>query len=219
MSVRLVLLGPPGSGKGTQGKRLAEHFGIPHISTGDLIRDQIARGTVFGRKVEEGIAAGNFAPDADILALVRERLLESDALDGYVLDGFPRDLAQGKLFTDQLGSKAASLTVIELQVCPEAVIDRLAGRLVCPVCDAVYHSRYCPPKAQGVCDRDAAALHRRPDDEPDAVRHRLDVYETETLPLRKFYEDLGQLRSIAAEGDAVQVFSTILSTLAHDGVR
>jgi len=212
-------LGPPGSGKGTQGKRLAEHFGIPHISTGDLIRDQIARGTVFGRKVEDGIAAGNFAPDSDILDLVHERLLESDARGGYVLDGFPRDLAQARLFADQLRAEAASLSVIELQVSPEAVVDRLAGRQVCPICDAVYHSRYCPPKAQGVCDLDGAALYRRPDDEPDAVRHRLDVYEAETLPLRKFYEDLGQLRSVAAEGDAVQVFSTLLSTLAHDGVR
>lgn len=216
MSVRVVLLGAPGSGKGTQGKRLAEHFEIPHISTGDLIRDQIARRTDFGRKVEAAIAGGNFAPDSDMVALVAQRLKESDAEAGYVLDGFPRDVAQAVLFGALLGNGERGIVVIELAVSPEAVIERVAGRLVCPHCDAVYHLKFCPPQESGLCDLDGAQLVRRPDDEPEAVRHRLEVYETLTLPLRQHYEDCGLLRTVDAEGAPDVVFERILLALSQN---
>lgn len=216
MSVRVVLLGAPGSGKGTQGKRLAEHFEIPHISTGDLIRDQIARRTDFGRKVEAAIAGGNFAPDSDTVALVARRLKESDAEAGYVLDGFPRDVAQAVLFGELLGNEERGIVVIELAVSPESVIERVAGRLVCPHCDTVYHLKFCPPRVPGICDLDSTQLVRRPDDEPDAVRHRLEVYETLTLPLRQYYGDRGVLRTIDAEGAPEVVFERILLSLSQN---
>lgn len=216
MSVRVVLLGAPGSGKGTQGKRLAEHFEIPHISTGDLIRDQIARRTDFGRKVEAAIAGGNFAPDSDTVGLVAQRLKEPDAGAGYVLDGFPRDVAQAVLFGELLGNEERGIVVIELAVSPEAVIERVAGRLVCPHCDAVYHLKFCPPRVPGICDLDGTELVRRPDDEPDAVRHRLEVYETLTLPLRQYYGDRGVLRTIDAEGAPDVVFERILLSLSQN---
>lgn len=216
MTVRIVLLGAPGSGKGTQGKRLAEHFGIAHISTGDLIRDQIARGTAFGRRVEEGIAAGNFVPDEDMTPLVSARLSEPDAAAGYVLDGFPRDVAQAVMFEEQFPEASRGSRVIELSVAPETVVERLAGRLVCPRCDAVYHMTHCPPAVPGRCDNDGATLIRRPDDEPAAVLHRLNVYEELTLPLRTFYMDRGRLDTVAAEGEPDVIFGRILDVVARN---
>lgn len=217
MTVRLVLLGAPGSGKGTQGKRLADHFGIAHISTGDLIRDQIARGTAFGLKVEEGIAAGNFVSDNDIVNLVSERLSEPDAT-GYVLDGFPRDVAQAVIFEQDFEEASGGLRTIELSVTPETVLERLAGRLVCPQCDAVYHETYCPPKTTGRCDNDGSDLVRRPDDEPVAILHRLDIYEQVTLPLRAFYAERSLLDTIPAEDDPDVVFRRILEVVTHKSV-
>lgn len=197
--MRLLLLGAPGAGKGTQGKRLAEQFGVPHVATGDIIRDHIARGTEFGRKIEAGIAAGNFAPDADIIYWVSQRLSEPDARSGFILDGFPRDLAQAKAFDAKAGGRALDI-VLELSLPEDVLVARLAGRLVCPECDRVYHIRFCPPLKAGVCDFDGAELVRRPDDQPDAVRHRMRVYEDVTLPLRQYYSVQDILKSIDATG-------------------
>jgi adenylate kinase len=202
--VRLLLLGPPGAGKGTQGTRLAETLGLPHIATGDIIRDHIARGTEFGRKIEQGIAAGNFAPDGDIIYWVDRRLDEPDARDGYILDGFPRDLAQAQIFDAQSDGRALDC-VAELTIREDALVSRLAGRLVCPHCDRVYHVQFCPPKQPGLCDFDGTELVRRPDDEPAAIHHRFDVYESVTLPLRQYYDAQGILHSVDAEGDPVDV--------------
>jgi len=172
--MRLVLLGPPGAGKGTQGRALAAIYGVPHIATGDIVRDHIARRTEFGCRIEAAIAAGNFVADADILYWTGVRLAEPDAADGYILDGFPRDLAQAEAW------KQALDFVIDLEIAEEALVERLSGRLVCPVCDTVYNTTQHPPKQPGLCDNEGAALVRRPDDEPNAVRHRLDVYRTRT---------------------------------------
>lgn len=202
--MRLLLLGLPGAGKGTQGKRLAESLGLPHVATGDIIRDHIARGTEFGRKIEQGIAAGNFAPDEDIIYWVTRRLEEPDARDGYILDGFPRDLAQARVFDDQFGGRALDC-VAELTIRENVLVERLAGRLVCPHCDRVYHSQFCPPQRPGLCDFDGTELVRRPDDDPAAVRHRIGVYEQVTLPLRQYYDAQGLLRSVDAEGDPDEV--------------
>ena len=149
--MRLLLLGLPGAGKGTQGQRLSQKFGMPHIATGDLIRDHIARGTEFGRKVEAAIAAGNFASDEDIIYWVSQRLAEADAREGYILDGFPRDLTQGRTFDAQAEGHALD-QVLELAISEDALVERLAGRLICPHCDRVYHVKFCPPERDGVCD-------------------------------------------------------------------
>ncbi len=206
--MRLVLLGPPGAGKGTQGQALALAFGVPHIATGEIIRDQIARGTEFGRKVEAQIAAGNFVSDSDVLYWVGRRLAEPDAAAGYILDGFPRDTAQAEAFTEPLD------VAVDLIVADEALIERLSGRLVCPLCETTYHMATHPPKHPGTCDRDGTPLVRRPDDDPGAVRHRLHIYHQVTEPLQAYYDRRGLLVRVDALGAPQAVTTRILDTLS-----
>ncbi len=206
--MRIVLLGPPGAGKGTQGQALAQIYGVPHVATGDIIRDQIARHTEFGRKVEAAIAAGNFASDGDILYWIKRRLAEPDAQAGYILDGFPRDVAQAEAFGQTINA------VVDLEIAEDALIKRLSGRLICPVCDTVYNVQQHPPKRPSTCDNEGAVLVRRPDDEPKAVRHRLQMYRDLTAPLQAYYEGYGLLRRIDAEGAAEAVTKRIQDALA-----
>lgn len=206
--MRLVLLGPPGAGKGTQGKALSDIYCVPHVATGDIIRDHIARRTEFGQKVEAATAAGNFVLDADILYWVSRRLSGPDTQNGYILDGFPRDVAQAEAFEPALDA------VVDLEIAEDALIERLSGRLVCPVCDAVYNETQNPPKAVGHCDNEGAALVRRPDDEPAAVKHRLQVYRELTAPLQAYYERRGLLRRVDASGSPANVTERIRAALA-----
>lgn len=206
--MRLVLLGPPGAGKGTQGQALAHIYCVPHIATGDLIRDHIARHTEFGRKVEAAIAAGNFVSDEDILYWVKRRLAEPDAQAGYILDGFPRDVAQAKAFNQWVDA------VVDLEIAEDALIERLSSRLICPVCDTIYNTQQQPPKRPGFCDNEGAALVRRPDDEPATVRRRLQVYRDLTAPLQAYYGHLGLLRRIDALGDPGIITDRIQHALA-----
>lgn len=212
--MRVVLLGLPGSGKGTEGSLLSRHYGVPHIATGAMIRDNIARGTEFGRKVQAAIDGGNFAPDTDIFEWIYRRLAKSDAMDGYILDGFPRDLAQGADFArhnDEIGQRLDA--VVELVIDEDELIGRLSGRLSCPVCGEPYHTTGRPPKIAGICDRDGAILVRRPDDEPEAIRHRFELYRTVTHPLREFYLSRGELAPVDASGGAEVVFDRIRKLL------
>ena len=206
--MRIVLLGPPGAGKGTQGDALAWTFGVPHVATGEIIRDQIARGTDFGRKVEAQIAAGNFVSDADVLYWVMRRLAEPDAGCGFILDGFPRDTAQAEAFTGPLD------VVVDLIVADDALIERLSGRLICPVCETAYHLTSHPPMRPGLCDRDGTPLVRRPDDQPEAVRHRLELYHLVTEPLQAYYERRSLLIRIDAFGPPEAVTPRILNALS-----
>jgi len=206
--VRMVLLGPPGAGKGTQGSALSKSFGVPHVATGDIIRDQIARGTAFGRKVEAQIAAGNFVSDDDVLFWVTRRLAEPDASAGYILDGFPRDTAQAEAFTEPLD------VVVDLEVTDDVLIERLSGRLICPACETTYHMTGQSPRQPGVCDKDGKALVRRPDDEPEAVRHRLKLYHEVTEPLQSYYERRALLVRVDAQGKPQVVTARILSALS-----
>lgn len=212
--MRLLLLGAPGSGKGTQGARLAALYGVPHIASGDLIRDHIERGTDFGRRIEAAIAVGNFAPDEDILFWLCRRLTQPDAAQGYVLDGFPRDLAQARAFDDETCHAGRAFdAVVELGISEQALTERLGGRLICPRCDAVYHLRLCAPRRGGVCDNDGVALVRRPDDAPKAIRRRLEIYETATLPLHEYYRAQGLLHSVDASLNPDDVLGSIVSAL------
>ena len=186
--MRLVLLGPPGAGKGTQGQALAKLLSVPHISTGDIVRDHVARHTEFGRKVEAAIAAGNFVSDADILYWVGVRLAEPDAQSGYILDGFPRDVAQAEAFHQTLDA------VIDLEIAEDALVERLSKRLI--------------------YDNNSAKMVRRPDDEPNAVRHRLEVYQQRTAPLQAYYEQRGLLKRVDALGEPEAVTERIRHALA-----
>jgi adenylate kinase len=206
--MRLVMLGPPGSGKGTQGQALALEFGVPHIATGEIVRDHIARGTEFGRKIQAQIAAGNFASDEDILYWVSRRLSEPDASVGYILDGFPRDRAQAEAFDAPLNA------VVDLLIGDDELITRLSGRLVCPQCETAYHVVYQPPITPGLCDHDGAELVRRPDDAPDAVRNRLRIYHQVTEPLQKYYSHRQLLVPVEALGEPSAVTQRILSALS-----
>jgi adenylate kinase len=190
---------------------LADRYGVPHIATGDIVRDHIARGTEFGRKVEAAIAAGNFAPDADILYWVYVRLTADDAAQGYILDGFPRDLAQAEEFdrhNEQLGVGIDA--VVDLVFPEELLIERLTGRLVCPTCGESYHRLTRPPVHSGVCDRDGTPLMHRPDDEPTAIKRRFDVYNAVTLPLRDYYRTRGLLVEVDAVGKSDEIFGLTL---------
>lgn len=186
--MRLVLLGPPGAGKGTQGEALATLLSVPHVSTGDIVRDHVSRQTEFGRRIEAAIAAGNFASDADILYWIGVRLAEPDAQGGYILDGFPRDVAQAEAFTQALDA------VIDLEIAEDALVERLSKRLI--------------------YDDKAAKMVRRPDDEPNAVRHRLEVYRERTAPLQAYYEKRDLLKRVDGSGEPTAVTECIKHALA-----
>lgn len=206
--MRLVLLGPPGAGKGTQGQTLSLEFGVPHVATGEIVRDHIARGTEFGRKIEAQIAAGNFASDQDILYWVGRRLAQPDAAFGFILDGFPRDRAQAEAFDAPLD------VVVDLKVNDDELIARLSGRLVCPKCETAYHLLYHRPMREGICDQDGAELVRRPDDDPEAVRNRLRIYHQVTEPLEAYYSRRHLLVPVEAHGEPSFVTQHILSALS-----
>ena len=205
--MRIVLLGPPGAGKGTQGKILAERFGIPHVATGDIIRGHIARQTGFGCKVEAAIAAGNFASDEDINYWVSRRLSEPDAVNGYILDGFPRVLTQAKSFRGTVDA------VFWLDIPEPSAMDRIAGRWVCPACNTVYHSVHCAPRTVGKCDHDEALLIKRPEDALDKMRFRLDYNRSQMWPVAEHYAALTALVIIDAEGGTEVVTERILREL------
>ncbi len=206
--MRIVLLGPPGAGKGTQGQALAAEFDIPHIATGDIIREHIVRGTEFGRKIERAIADGNFASDADINYWVAQRLAEPDAQAGYILDGFPRDLAQAEAFQGDLDA------VFWLDL-PEAdAMERMAGRWVCLTCGTVYHALHRPPRRIGICNAEGAALARRPEDAPTKLSYRLELNKSQMWPVAEYYAARNLLTRIDGIGSADTVTQRILTALA-----
>ncbi len=204
--MKLLLLGPPGAGKGTLGRALSRRFGVPHVAAGDIIRDHIARGTEFGRGVETQIAHGNFASDADILYWVSRRLEEPDAADGYVLDGFPRSVPQATVFDGALDA------VLWLRIDEAERQVRLAGRLTCPKCGMIYHRSALPPTLRWACDRDGALLVRRPEDDQDEQRQR--IYCEVTVPLERFYAAYDLVLPIDASGSPEQVMALAMQALA-----
>ena len=205
--LRIIMLGPPGAGKGTQAKRMAQKFEIPHISTGDMLRAAVREGTPLGLKAQEYMNAGGLVPDDVIIGLVRERLAQKDCEKGFLLDGFPRTVAQAEA-VDEAG--IAIDHVIELEVPDDDVVVRLTGRRICPNCGALYHVTLSPPKQAGVCDKCGTALITRDDDKEETVRNRLRVYHQSTAPLVAFYEAKGLLRRVNATGSVDDVFKGIL---------
>jgi adenylate kinase len=210
--MRVVLLGPPGSGKGTHGKRLAASLGVPLIATGDILREAIAEGTRLGQAAQGDVKAGRLVADATVLGIIETRLAQKDAANGFVLDGFPRTTAQADGLAALLGAKRID-RVVNLVVPAETVVRRLQDRWLCPGCGAIYNMATLPPKAEGVCDVCGTRLVQRADDRPETVRARLEVYERETAPLVVYYERLGALRNVDASGTPDQVYEAVQRAL------
>ena len=206
--MRIVLLGPPGSGKGTHGTRLSESLNVPLISTGAILREAIAEGTRLGLAAQADVRAGRLVADETVLGLIETRFTLKDAARGFILDGFPRTTAQADGLKKLLGERRID-KVVNLVVPAEVVVSRLQDRWLCGSCGAVYNMRTAPPKAAGVCDRCGGALKQREDDRPETVRHRLEVYMKETAPLVAYYEREGLLRNIDAAGPADQVYASL----------
>jgi adenylate kinase len=199
--VILILLGPPGAGKGTQAKLLSAELRVPHISTGDMFRDHKARGTELGRQVQAIMDAGGLVTDDVTNAMVKDRLARPDVKGGFILDGYPRTTAQAEYLDQLLQSMGRSITrALSYEVAEEVLVERLSGRRSCPKCGAVYHVSQSPPKRDGYCDRDDAGLVQRDDDRPESVKKRLHEYGTKTEPLRRFYRERGALTEIEGVG-------------------
>jgi adenylate kinase len=210
----LILLGAPGAGKGTQAQRLAARFGVPQVSTGDMLRASRREGTPLGKRAEEYMNKGALVPDEVVIGLVEERLAKTDARGGFILDGFPRTIPQAEALGVVLQKlQRAPLRVLDVQV-PEAVlIERLGGRLSCPVDGASYHVKFTPPKVVGKCDNDGADLITRADDKPEAISQRLREYHDKTAPLVAYYGKAGLLRSVDGVGDLEVVLDRIVRAL------
>jgi adenylate kinase len=204
--MRIVLLGAPGSGKGTQAQRLQAKYGVPQVSSGDLLRDSVARGTELGRKAKAVMDAGQLVSDDIVLGLIRDRLRKPDAARGFILDGFPRNIDQANSLNALLKELGQPVdAVLLLDVRRETLMQRLAGRRTCPTCGTVYNIHSIPAGAN-TCSRDGAQLYQRPDDKEEVVAKRLEVYQNQTQPLIEHYSKLGLLRVVAGEGALEQVF-------------
>lgn len=212
--MRLVLLGPPGAGKGTQAQFVAAQLGIPKISTGDIFRANVSQGTPLGRKAKEYMDRGDLVPDEVTIAMVRDRLSQDDAVKGFLLDGFPRNVAQAKVLADMLLEMGTSLDVVlELVVDDEEVIRRLSGRRTCRSCAHVWHVDFDPPAVPDECDICGGELFQRDDDREVTIRHRLDVYAEQTAPLVGHYAAAGLLVGIDATGPVDDVTDRALAAL------
>jgi len=212
--VRVVLVGPPGAGKGTQAHFIASNFCIPRISTGDIFRYNVTNQTELGAKAKEYMDRGDLVPDEVTVAMVRDRLAEDDAQPGFLLDGFPRNVPQAETLKKILAEIDSKLDVVlELVVDEDEVVRRLSGRRTCRRCERVWHVDYDPPATPGVCDDCGGELFQRDDDKEDVIRHRLDVYKEQTAPLINFYADEGVLIGIDAAGPVEEVTGRALGAL------
>jgi adenylate kinase len=200
---KLMMLGPPGAGKGTQAQQLAEEFDIPQISTGDMLRSARRKGTELGKEAAKFMDAGELVPDEVVIGIVKERLSEPDAEGGFILDGFPRTVGQAEAL-DQMGVELEA--VLNIEVSEEEVVRRLGGRLSCPNCGATFHEEFKPPTEEGVCDECGSDLVKRPDDRPEAIRERLKAYHAKTAPLVDYYRDQGVLIDVDGEGTPDEVY-------------
>ncbi|MDT7550489.1 MAG: adenylate kinase [Actinomycetota bacterium] len=200
--MRLVLVGPPGAGKGTQAQFIAEHVGVPKISTGDIFRANVSEGTPLGLQAKEYMDRGDLVPDEVTIDMVRNRLQEKDAIEGFLLDGFPRTVPQAETLDDILRETADTKldVVLELVVDSDEVIRRLSGRRTCRKCNHIWHVDFDPPQVPGVCDIDGGELFQRDDDKAETIANRLDVYEEQTAPLIAYYAGRGVLVGIDATG-------------------
>jgi adenylate kinase len=214
--VRLVLVGPPGAGKGTQAQFIASHLSVPKISTGDIFRAHVSQGTPLGQEAKRYMDAGDLVPDEVTIAMVKTRLLDSDAADGFLLDGFPRNELQAESLDASLAGAGVALDVVlELVVDDDEVVRRLSGRRTCSDCAHVWHLLFDPPALEGICDHCGGKLFQRDDDREETIRHRLDVYAEQTAPLVGYYATQGLLEGLDATGPVEDVTARAVAALRH----
>ena len=212
--MKVIMLGAPGAGKGTQAKRIAEKYGIPHISTGDIFRSNIQAGTKLGMEAKGYMDQGLLVPDQVTIGMLLDRIKEADCGNGYVLDGFPRTIPQAESLTKVLAELGQKIDfAVDVDVPDEAIVDRMSGRRACITCGATYHVRFPPPKEEGICDKCGSKLVLRDDDKPETVEKRLSVYHKQTRPLIDYYRKAGVLASVDGTQDMEQVFQSIVTIL------
>lgn len=212
--MNIVFLGPPGAGKGTQAKILIERYGIPQVSTGDMLREHRAKGTELGKKAQECMDKGQLVPDEIILGMVKERLSQPDCQKGFILDGFPRTVAQAEALGKLLSEMGKKLDfALALIVPDDLLVERLTGRRTCKSCGMMYHIKYKPPKVEGKCDVCEGELYQRPDDNEETVRNRLKVYHEQTAPLIEYYKNKGILREIDGSKSIEEITQQLISIL------
>ena len=219
--MKIIFIGPPGSGKGTQAKRLASRFGIPHISTGDMLREAVADGTELGRKAAPIMASGGLVPDDLMIGIINDRLAKSDAQAGFILDGFPRTIVQAEKLDNIVDAGAAKpagngnggLRVLQLLVPDDAIVRRITQRRTCVQCGAIYHLENNPPANDSVCDRCGAEVIARADDTEPAVRKRLEAFHRQTLPVATYYKAKQILREVDGVGPVDEIFERITTSL------
>jgi adenylate kinase len=212
--LKLIFIGPPGSGKGTQAKRLASRFGIPHISTGDMLREAVTDGTELGRQAAPIMASGGLVSDDLMIGIINDRLAKPDAQRGFILDGFPRTIVQAEKLDGLVGNGDEPLRVLQLLVPDDAIVRRITLRRTCASCGAIYHLENNPPATASVCDRCGAEVIARPDDNEEAVRKRLESFHRQTMPVAAYYKSKNVLREVDGIGPLDEVFERIEKSLA-----
>ncbi len=212
--MKIIMLGAPGAGKGTQAKMIAEKYGIPHVSTGDIFRANIKNGTELGKKAKTYMDAGQLVPDSLTVDLLIDRISQEDCANGYVLDGFPRTIPQAQCLEDALNARGEAVDyAINVEVPDSNIVNRMGGRRACVTCGATYHLVHIPPKAEGICDKCGSELILRDDDKPETVLKRLGVYHEQTQPLIDFYGAKGVLKEVDGTQDMKAVFEAIVEIL------
>jgi len=213
--MKIILFGPPGAGKGTQAKVLSEKVRAPHISTGDLLRENVKGQTPLGKQAKDFMDKGLLVPDTLVANMLEERLIRADVKDGFILDGYPRNIAQAETLDDMLSKLGMDIDfVVYLDTADDIIIQRLSGRLVCSSCGALYHATNMPPKAAGICDTCSAGLYQRSDDKEETVKKRLEVYKKEVTPLINYYQDQKKLYRLAGDEKPEIVLEKIIKISA-----
>ena len=214
MIMKIIMLGAPGAGKGTQAKMIADKFGIPHISTGDIFRANIKNGTELGKKAKEYMDKGQLVPDELTVEILLDRVANDDCKNGYVLDGFPRTIPQADVLDKELTKLGDKVDfAINVDVPDENIVRRMSGRRACLKCGATYHIEHIPPKTEGICDKCGSELVQRDDDKPETVQNRLSVYHEQTQPLIEYYDKKNILKSVDGTKDMQEVFTDIVNIL------